>query len=91
MDSRVRQPGETVTDFVAELRRLAEDCNFDSTLERMLQDIIVCGINDDAIQKKLLAEEKLTCKRAVELAQGTEAANKHHFGMKTPFKGCWSH
>ena len=84
--SRVRQPGETVTDFVAELRRLAEDCNFDSTLERMLQDIIVCGINDDAIQKKLLAEEKLTYKCAVELVQGTEAANKHHSEMKTPFK-----
>ena len=83
--SRVRQPGETVTDFVAELQRLAEDCNFDSTLERMLQDRIVCGINDDAIQKKLLAEEKLTYKRAVELAQGTEAANKHHSEMKTPF------
>jgi len=84
--SRVRQPGETVADFVAELRRLAEDCNFDSALERMLRDRIVCGINDDAIQKKLLAEEKLTYKRAVELAQGTEAANKHHSEMKTPFK-----
>ena len=49
-------------------------------------DRIVCSINDDAIQKKLLAEEKLTYKRAVELVQGIEAANKHHSEMKTPFK-----
>ena len=73
-------------DFVAELRRLAEDCNFENALERMLRDRIVCGINDDAIQKKLLGEGKLTCKRAVELAHGTEAANKHHSEMKTPCK-----
>jgi len=57
---RVRQPGKTVADFVAELQRLAEDCNFESALERMLWDRIVCGNNDDAIQKKLLAKEKLT-------------------------------
>lgn len=74
--SRVRQPDETVADFIAELRRLAEDCNFANTLERMLQDRIVCSINN---QKKLLAEKKLTYRRAVELAQGIEAANKHHF------------
>ena len=84
--SRVRQPGETVADFIAKLRRLAEDCNFESTLERMLQDRIVCRINDDAIQKKLLAEEKHTYKCAMELVQGTEATNKHHSEMKTPFK-----
>ena len=42
--SRVRQHGETVADFVAELRRLAEDCNFGTALERMLRDRIVCGI-----------------------------------------------
>jgi len=49
-------------------------------------DRIFCGINNDAIQKKLLAEEKLTYKHAVELVLGTEAANKHHSEMKTPFK-----
>jgi len=72
-------------------------CNFESTLERMLWDRIVCSINDDAIQKKLLAEEKLTYKCAVELAQGIEAANKHEDSLQERAcadsypKGCWSH
>ena len=34
----------------------------------------MCGINDDTIQKKLLAEAKLTYTKALELAQGLETA-----------------
>ena len=48
-------PGESVATYVAELRSLAEFCNFGQTLEAMLRDHIVCGINDDAIQRHLLA------------------------------------
>ena len=33
-----------------------------------------CGINDGAIQKRLLAEPKLTYAKAVEIAQATETA-----------------
>ena len=31
--TRVRQPGETVSSFVAELRRIAENCNFGEALD----------------------------------------------------------
>ena len=40
----------------------------------MLRDRIVCGTNDDTIQKRLLAEPKLTYAKALELAQGLETA-----------------
>ena len=51
--SRIRRQGESVGAFVAELRSLAEFCNFKDTLEvLMLRDRIVCGINDDAMQKR---------------------------------------
>ena len=39
--TQVRQPGETVSYFVAELRRIAENCNFGDSLERNLRDRIV--------------------------------------------------
>ena len=43
----------------------------------MIRDRVVCGINDDAIQKRLLAEgEKLTLAKALSLAQSYEAAVK---------------
>ena len=43
----------------------------------MLRDRIVCGINDDTIQKRLLAEVKLTYAKALELAQGLETAARN--------------
>ena len=47
------------------------------TLEKMLCDHLVTEIMDDGIQKKLLAEPKLTYKRALEIAQGCEEAEKN--------------
>lgn len=57
---RVRHPGESVSTFIAELRRLAKYCNFGTFLDRMLRDRIVCGIKCADIQVKLLAEQYLT-------------------------------
>ena len=84
--SRVRQQGESVSAFVAALRRLAKDCNFGDAMERILRDKIVFSINDDAIQKKLLDEPTLTYKRALELAESAEAAARGQKEMRTPFQ-----
>lgn len=75
--SRVRKQGESVAEFVAELRSLAEFCNFGTTLNDMLRDRIVCGINSSKIQQRLLAEKDLTLDKAVDLAQGMETATKN--------------
>ena len=75
--TRVRKPGESVADFVAELRSLAEFCNFGASLNDMLRDRIVCGINSSKIQQRLLAEKDLTLEKAVNLAQGMETATKN--------------
>ena len=63
--------------FVAELRRLTKYCDFGITLEDMLRDRLVCGVNDDRIQRRLLSELNLTFARAFELAQALESAEKH--------------
>ena len=75
-NSRIRQKGESVATYVSELRGLAQFCNFGESLETMLRDRLVCGINDESIQRRLLAEATLTFKKALELAQGMEAAAK---------------
>ena len=43
----------------------------------MLCDRLVCGINDDAIQRRLLSEQNLTFDKALTTAQGLEAAAKN--------------
>ena len=73
-NSRTQRPGESIATFIAELRRLAEHCQFGQTLDEMLRDRLVCGITDSRVQRRLLAEPEL--KKALELAQAQEMAEK---------------
>ena len=75
-NSRVRKQGETVAAYIAELRALSEYCNYGDTLESMLRDRLVCDVNDVQIQKRLLAEDKLTFKKALDISLALEAATK---------------
>ena len=59
-NARSQQPGETIAMFLAELRHLSEHCEFGITLDEMLRDRLVCGVRDIRIQRRLLAEPKLT-------------------------------
>ena len=73
-NGRFRREGESVAKFVSELRSLSEFCNYGPTLDDMLRDRLVCGVNDDHIQRRLLAEEKLTFQKAMEVAVAMETA-----------------
>ena len=75
-NTRSQQPGETIVMFLAELRHLSEHCEFGITLDEMLRDRLVCGVRDIRIQRRLLAEPKLTLKRALDLPLAIEAADK---------------
>ena len=77
----MRLPGESIAMFVAELRKLSEFCNYGEMLNDMLRDRLVCGINNVAMQRRLLSESKLTLERALELAQGMEAADQSSKAM----------
>ena len=65
-----------MAEFVAQLRQLSEHCQFGDTLSDMLRDRIVCGINDQRIQRHLLAESDLTLAKAMELSLAMESADK---------------
>lgn len=82
----MRQEGESVAVFVMELRAIAQYCDFGGTLE--LRHRIVCGINDQQIQKKLLAEKALSFDKAMEIALAVESATK---GAKTITSGMQDH
>ncbi|XP_037501390.1 uncharacterized protein K02A2.6-like [Rhipicephalus sanguineus] len=73
---RKQKEGESVRDFIAELRRLAESCNFGSMMDRMLRDRIVCGIRDDDARRSLLTRATLTLKEAEDFARASEEAQE---------------
>ncbi|XP_075534013.1 uncharacterized protein LOC142567699 [Dermacentor variabilis] len=73
--SRCQAEGEPVNEFLVDIRRIADNCNFGSALDRMLRDRIVCGIRSGALQKQLLAQRELTLQDAEAMALAAEAAD----------------
>ena len=73
---------ESIAEYVAELRRLSTNCEFGATLNDALRDRLVCGMRNTSAQKRLLAEADLTFKKALELSQGMEAAEKNSKALK---------
>ncbi|XP_028329886.1 uncharacterized protein LOC114480190 [Gouania willdenowi] len=65
---------ETVSEYIAELRRLAEHCQFGVGLSDALRDRFVCGLHNESTQKRLLTEDRLTLQRAVDVAVSVETA-----------------
>ena len=69
--------GETINDYVVEIRRLTEHCNFGNMLDQMLRDRFVCGLYNEHIQEDLLVEEDdITFNNAVGKAVAKETAAK---------------
>ena len=77
-NTRKQKEGETIAEFVAELKRLSEHCKFGATLEEMPRDQLLCGVRDRRLQQKLLAESAdLTWKKAFETAKALETAERN--------------
>jgi len=81
-NSRFRQRGETIQQYVAELRNLSEHCECGDQLEKMLRGRLVCGVNDERIQRRLLEESQLEFKKAMELATAMETADRDTRDLK---------
>ena len=73
---RFQKAGESIADYMVDLRRLSIRCEFGDFLGQALRDIFVCGVRNEALQKKLLTEADLTIKRAQENTQIMQSADQ---------------
>eukprot|EP00731_Ephydatia_muelleri_P023099 Em0015g682a len=69
--------GESVLEYVAEIKRLAGTCTFGAFLTEALRDRFVCGLTNESIQRRLLSEANLDFEKAVQIARGMETAQKN--------------
>ena len=72
---RDQSENETITEYLAELRKLTLNCHFKDFLDQALRDYFVSGFQINSIWRRLLAERKLTLKSAIELAKTMENAD----------------
>ena len=73
--TRVRQQGESIAVFMSEVRKLAENCNYNYWPDT-LYDRFVCGIADERVQSLLLTEKELTPEKANQVFIAEETASK---------------
>ena len=83
-NTRVRSSGESIAAFVAALREIAQHCGYGDSLSEMLRDRLVCGVQHDGIQKKLLATKNLTYTQAFDYATSMEAAERDARQLRWP-------
>ena len=66
------QTGESFDLFLTALRSLAKTCNFGSMQDPMIRDRVVVGVRDNSTRKKLLAENKLTLNKCIDICRASE-------------------
>ena len=81
--SRSQKAGESITAFLAELRKLVSTCEFPDQ-DSMIRDRLVMGVRDRATQRALLRQSKLTLQEAIDIAISEEASTRDQQSMGIP-------
>ena len=83
-NQRNQRSGESVAEYVAELRRLASTCKFGTFLDDALRDRLVRGLRSDSARRRILAdaEGEISLAMAIEHAQRDELAEQNSRALK---------
>ncbi|XP_046671055.1 uncharacterized protein LOC124361066 [Homalodisca vitripennis] len=73
---RNQQDGESVAQYIAQLKNLFKYCEFGASLKDYLRDRLICGIRSESTKQRLLSEANLTFDKAVQLTSQIEIAEK---------------
>lgn len=74
---RRQNGGESISTYVAELKKNSKNFRFGSTLHENLRDQFICGLRSDVVRQRLFAEkDTVTFMEAVKLATSLEAAER---------------
>ena len=72
---RDQSENESITEHLADLRKLTLSCDFKDFLDQAFRDRFVCGLHNNSIRRRLLAKRKLNLKSVIELAKAMENTN----------------
>ncbi|CAM1330507.1 Uncharacterised protein g10304 [Pycnogonum litorale] len=79
---RIQQEGKTTTQFISDLFRLAENCNF-ADKDNMIRDKIALGIKGESLRERIFRQHKLTLNKIVDMCRTDETARAQALSLKT--------
>ncbi|XP_028162798.1 uncharacterized protein LOC114354567 isoform X2 [Ostrinia furnacalis] len=71
-NARVQLQGERVDEFVTEIHRLAEHCEYGVLKTDLIRDRIVVGIADKSLSDRMLLKPDLTLEEAIQMGRQSE-------------------
>ncbi|KAL9978780.1 hypothetical protein ACROYT_G016336 [Oculina patagonica] len=77
-NTRAQKVGEPFQSFMADLRILANTCEYGSLKDELIRDKIVCGVASPLIRKQLLKERDLTLDRAIDIGIANELSDRNN-------------
>lgn len=68
----VQKTGETIDQYVTELRNRSKTCEFGGLTDSLIKDRLVCGIPDNGLRERLLREQDLNLEKAINMCRAAE-------------------
>ncbi|XP_046849610.1 uncharacterized protein K02A2.6-like [Xenia sp. Carnegie-2017] len=81
-NKRIQGEKESVIDFVEDLYKLAETCQFGTLKDELIRDRIVVGIQNANLSQRLMQDDKLTLEKAIREVKSSELVKHHHDILK---------
>lgn len=80
--TRDQKGNETIEQYIFELRKLSQTCEFGSLREELIKDRLVCGIGSSALRERLLREEDLDLNKASQICHAAIASRVQSQNIK---------
>ncbi len=75
-NSRMQHPGESIDQYITDLRLKVKTCEYGTMADEMIKDRIVVGVQSDIVRGRLLREKDLNLLKAIEICKAAEASTK---------------
>lgn len=79
---RIQQPGETAEQYIMEMYRLVESCEYGAMKDEMIRDRLVVGIRDTQLSQQLQLDAGLTLETAKKKIRQREAVGQQQKELK---------
>ena len=74
-NSRYQKGEELIDEYLTELKKLSQNCNFGHLENELLKDRIVVGVNSSTLKERMLREYDLTLEKALDICRAHEQSS----------------
>lgn len=82
----MQQEGQTVEVYINFLRKKSITCKFGSYLDEAITNLIICGVRDNNLKKRLLAVDDLNLEKAIQISLQHESVKRDSYLLESTLR-----